>query len=116
MRKASEMKVKKEIELSLENIFDILRTYSRLPLPETTRARIYRRVLSKANETAIQLMLPGFHMQAEGFEALPQAVLSDGENMRESLFSLQPHTCFNSDVPPEEPVFIPEQQLELPFP
>lgn len=131
-------KVKKEIDLSLENIFDILRVYGRQPLPDTTRTRIYRRVLSKANETAIQLMLPGFEerrasplsspspqdsgrrvlsaTQPKGFETLPQMVFSDSESLGASLFSRQSNACFDSDAPTEEPVFIPEQQLELPFP
>ena len=100
--------MKKEIELSSEFFFDILRIYSRRPLSEDTRTRIYRRVLAKAHETAVQLMLPGF-------ETLPSKVLSSSNGAWVSLFSQQSNICFDSGESFEEPVFVPEQQMELPF-
>jgi len=101
--------MKKEIELFLEKIFSVLRMYSRQSLSETTRARIYHRVLVKGHETAIQLMLPGF-------ETLPQNVLSGSENVRAALFPQRSDTYLDSEEFSEESVFIPEQQMELPFP
>ena len=103
------MKMRKKMELSLEKIFAALRTYSHQSLPEATRARIYRRVMVKAHETAIQLMLPGF-------ETLPQNVLSGGGKVRIALFPQRSTTHLNSEEYPEESFFIPEQQMELPFP